>query len=171
MRVRSIGLYFYGRRKAKIAVMSIVPAFVNHMQARRGPIAIRLDTPFAIGFLTVFITIVANQRALITDDDMIGSIQAEVLADIIGCEATLAGELISFESARYSPDFILRCEKAALFCEHLFQAIDVRELEYLGRRYRRAEYCQADYFAALCKGSSQREHLLDDWSDHFERHL
>lgn len=164
-------LLFFGAKRARRAALATVPNFVAYTRRRCRDESVTLEAPFVAGFLTIFITRVSLERVSTLNEDSLGRIQAEIVALMFNREQHTVGELISFQSARAEPSFLFGGANAHYFCESLFHAIHICELESLARSFCRDGDCDEEYFFRLCAGNARRERLLHEWSQRFETYL
>lgn len=155
-------------RKARSAAMAVVPAFVGYTERRLHANVVSLDVPFVAGFVTIFITQIAQARVLRLPEDILGIVQAEVWAALLDSEPEWTGEQISFQSGRADPVFLFGGANAHYFCRALFSAIGIHELEMLAKTFCFEDGYGDAYFKQLCSGNERREHLLHEWSNRFE---
>ncbi len=160
--------------RAHKAVMATLPMFIKHTQERLGSFSVNSNSPFVVGYITVFSSEIAIAKVATISDTDLGLLQTTVFADIFNCDKIEIGERISFLSAKNDPDFLLGCHKAYDFSRNLFSVVHISEII----EFNKSRHLQLEYAGAGNKGldnplfdGPQRENLYYQWIDSFEGHL
>lgn len=119
--------WWRAQKAVDVAVAAIKP-YLSYSSSRIGRRSVEGLHPYAVGFLGMLITLIAQHRYPSMGTRAIGHVQSRAWAELTQTGADLIGQEISFLSTNGDPDFQAGCISARMFFDEILR----RELDQIG---------------------------------------